>query len=280
MDPRRRGGYPLPMHIRTVVFPLLVACAGARSTAPEPVEPEPPAAPAPAPVPEPELRVSPVSHATFRLEFPDGPTVWIDPVAQDGSVAPLEALGPADVVLVTDIHGDHLDPAGIAAVRTEQTTIIAPAAAAEQLAGSAPDLAVTRLANGESTEAAGITVTAVPMYNLTRGPAEGQLFHEKGRGNGYLLDIGDTRIYVSGDTACTEEMRALTEVDVAFVCMNLPYTMPPEEAAACVTAFAPDVVYPYHYRGTEGLSDLDAFAGPVEAAGIEVRRLDWYPAAE
>jgi L-ascorbate metabolism protein UlaG (beta-lactamase superfamily) len=212
-----------------------------------------------------------VSHATFWLSVADGPVVWVDPVLEAGPLAD----GPkADLVLVTDIHGDHLDPAGIAAVRGEGAQIVAPAAVADQLAAESPAVSgVVRLANGESTEVAGVRIAAVPMYNLVRGPAEGQLFHDRGRGNGYLLDIGDARIYVSGDTECTDEMRALTGVDLALVCMNLPYTMPPEEAAACVTAFHPTTVIPYHHKG----SDLDAFSGPVEAAGIEVRRLEWYP---
>jgi len=111
------------------------------------------------------------------------------------------------------------------------------------------------------------------MYNLTRGPAPGQLYHPKGRGNGYLLTLGGKRVYIAGDTACTPEMRALTNIDVAFLPMNLPYTMPPTEAAACAKAFEPHIVYPYHYRG----SDLKAFADALKGEPIEVRLRDWYP---
>ena len=111
------------------------------------------------------------------------------------------------------------------------------------------------------------------MYNLTRGPGAGKLFHDKGRGDGYVLTFADKRVYLSGDTECTDEMRALKNIDVAFVCMNLPYTMPPTEAAACVKAFRPKVVYPYHYRD----SNLDEFAGPLAADhDIEVRERSWY----
>ena len=125
------------------------------------------------------------------------------------------------------------------------------------------------------------------MYNLVRGPEAGKLFHDKGRGNGYVVTFGDKRVYLSGDTECTPEMKALTEIDVAFVCMNLPYTMTPEEAAGCVAAFDPKVVYPYHY----GESDLTKFSSALAAeqgkdakaegqvahpVASEIRLRDWY----
>ena len=111
------------------------------------------------------------------------------------------------------------------------------------------------------------------MYNLARGPRPGALSHDKGRGNGYVLTLGDKRLYFSGDTACTPEMKALENVDVAFVCMNLPYTMTPAEAAGCVAAFRPRIVYPYHYRG----SDLSKFQeGLADQPGVEVRLREWY----
>jgi L-ascorbate metabolism protein UlaG (beta-lactamase superfamily) len=110
------------------------------------------------------------------------------------------------------------------------------------------------------------------MYNLKRGPSAGKLFHDKGRGNGYILTYGGKRFYFSGDTEGIPEMRALKNIDVAFVCMNLPYTMPPDEAAEAVRAFHPKIVYPYHYRG----SDLSVFEKALAGSGIEVRILDWY----
>ena len=110
------------------------------------------------------------------------------------------------------------------------------------------------------------------MYNLQRGPAAGQLFHDKGRGNGYIVTLGGKRIYIAGDTECTPEMKALKNIDVAFVPMNLPYTMPPSEAADCVKAFKPKIVYPYHYRG----QNLDEFANALKGTGIDVRIRDWY----
>jgi len=137
------------------------------------------------------------------------------------------------MVLVTDVDGDHLDVGMIARLRDEEAVVVGPAAAAGQFVGA------TALANGETAEISGIGIEATPMYNLHRGPEEGQVFHEKGRGNGYLLTVGGKRIYIAGDTACTPEMKALEGIDVAFVPMNLPYTMPPAEAAECVRAFQP-----------------------------------------
>ena len=119
----------------------------------------------------------------------------------------------------------------------------------------------------------GWTIEAIPAYNLKRGPAPGKLFHDKGRGNGYVLTYRGKRFYFSGDTEGVPEMRALKNIDVAFVCMNLPYTMPPEEAADAVQAFHPKIVIPYHYRG----SDLAVFQKGLEGTGIEVRLLEWYP---
>jgi L-ascorbate metabolism protein UlaG (beta-lactamase superfamily) len=126
--------------------------------------------------------------------------------------------------------------------------------------------------NGESTTVLEIGIDAVPMYNLERGPDPGTLYHPKGRGNGYVLTLGETRVYISGDTECTSEMKQLKDIDIAFVCMNLPYTMTPEEAAECVNTFKPGIVYPYHSRG----SDLEAFKNAVTAPEVEVRILDWY----
>ena len=114
---------------------------------------------------------------------------------------------------------------------------------------------------------------AVPMYNLKRGPQQGKLFHDKGRGNGYVLTFGDARVYVSGDTECAPEMKALKDIDVAFVCMNLPYTMPPAEAAECISAFKPKNVYPYHYRGSN-LDELKSALAPEK--DIDVRVRNWY----
>src|SRR5690606_18728617 len=182
----------------------------------------------------------------------------------------------ADLILITDLHGDHYDPKAIDLVKQDSSMFVAPKVVAEKLAEAGTKNDIKTLANGAELTALDIKIRAVAMYNLKRGPEEGKLFHDKGRGNGYLRTFGDKRVYVSGDTECTPEMKALKDIDLAFVCMNLPYTMPPEEAAECVAAFRPKVVYPYHFRG----SNLGGFeAALTDVPGVEVRIRDWYPAA-
>lgn len=211
-----------------------------------------------------DVRIVPVYHGTLRLEI-DGTIVWIDPWSKG------DLSGPkADYVLVTDIHPDHFDPPALEAVKKASTVVVAPAVVAEKEPGAVV------LANGESRDFGKFSVEAVPMYNLQRGPEPGKLYHDKGRGNGYLITVGDKRIYVSGDTECTEEMKALRDVDVAFVSMNLPYTMTPSEAAVCIRAFRPKVVYPYHY-GDSNLAELQAAL--ADEPDIEVRLRSWYGSA-
>ena len=208
-----------------------------------------------------DVKITPISHGSVMLEI-EGRAWHIDP----WSKGDYSSLPKADVILITDIPGDHMDPKAIAAIRKSSTTIVAPAAVAKTVTDA------NVLNNGETTTVHGVEVEAVPMYNLKRGPAPGKLYHDKGRGNGYLLTVGGKRIYFSGDTEAVTEMRALKNIDVAFVCMNLPYTMTPAEAADGVKAFKPKVVYPYHYRG----SDLDVFAAGLKGSGVEVRMRKWY----
>lgn len=139
------------------------------------------------------------------------------------------------------------------------------------------------LKNGETRTIDGVSIQAVAAYNLVRGPAAGQFFHEKGRANAYVLTLGGTRIFFAGDTECVPEIKALTKIDVAFLPMNLPYTMPPEEAAECAKAFKPAIVYAYHYRGMGGPTpeqNQQSFRAAMKGtAGIEVRTPNFYPAA-
>lgn len=210
------------------------------------------------------ITVIPINHATVEFQHA-GKTILVDPTPQ-GSYTGLP--GP-DLILITDVHGDHMDPATVDKVKKQGTTTVVPQAVADKIPG-------TVMKNGEKTTVDSVEIEAVPMYNIQRGPAAGQLFHDKGRGNGYVLTLGGKRIYLSGDTECTPEMKALKDIDVAFVSMNLPYTMPTSEAAECVKAFKPKIVYPYHYRG-QNLQELaDALKG---TAGVEVRIRDWYAPA-
>lgn len=212
-----------------------------------------------------ELEIHPISHATFVIRW-NGKTVYLDPV---GGGELFKSHPKADLVLITDIHGDHLNPETVKAVAVESTTVVAPAAVAAKLTVPA-----RRLANGEKTEVAGMGIEAIPMYNLTPERLER---HVKGRGNGYVLTLGGKRVYVSGDTEDTPEMRALKDIDLAFVCMNLPGTMEVEKAADGVLAFKPKVVCPFHYRGKDGLADVAKFKDLVgKDPSIDVRLLKWY----
>ena len=194
------------------------------------------------------LTIQPITHATLQI-MQGNHVILVDPTVfasydgpyPDGAAPPVnyDGLKPPTVILVTDIHGDHLDPSAIATLKGPRTTVLVPAVPGWQWFEGA-----TPIANGQTRAIDGVSVLAVPMYNLQRGPSAGQLFHTKGRGNGYVIAIGGTRVYVAGDTECTPEMRALKNIDVAFLPMNLPYTMTPAEAAACAKAFTPRIVYP------------------------------------
>lgn len=208
------------------------------------------------------LKITPVTHGSLMLEF-KGKVIHIDPWSRGDYTG----LPKADLILITDIHGDHLDPAQVKKLKKSGTQIVAPQAVAQTVTEAVV------LHNGRKKVVAGLEIEAVPMYNHERGPSPGKLYHDKGRGNGYVLTLGDKSVYISGDTACIPEMKALVDIDIAFVTMNLPYTMPPEEAAECVAAFKPKIVYPYHYRG----SDLNVFTRALEShPDIEVRIRDWY----
>lgn len=211
------------------------------------------------------LKITPLHHATLLLQC-DKLAIYVDPV-HDTSYA---GLPRADLIVITDVHGDHLDLPGIELIRQESTAFVAPPAVAEKLGAAVKNLSV--LKNGDKKALGVVAIEAVPMYNLVRGPKPAERFHDKGRGDGYVLTFGETRVYLSGDTECTPEMKALKNIDVAFVCMNLPYTMPPSEAAVCVNAFRPKIVYPYHYRGSEPAEFQKAITGK----DVEVRIRDWY----
>ncbi|UZO80106.1 MBL fold metallo-hydrolase [Aquimarina sp. ERC-38] len=216
--------------------------------------------------------ITPIEHATTVVEYNDV-VIYIDPT---GGRKAFEGQKKPDMVLITDIHGDHMNIATLDSLDLSDAQVIAPQAVAEKLPASYNSQLII-LNNGESKNLKGITIEAIPMYNLRE---EALKFHNKGRGNGYVLTLGKERVYFSGDTEDIPEMRSLENIDKAFVCMNLPYTMPVEAAADAVLAFKPKRVYPYHYRGTEGLSDVSKFKALVNAGSpdIEVIQWDWYPA--
>lgn len=213
------------------------------------------------------VTVHPIAHASIILETPVG-VIYIDPVGDPALYAEMPA---ADLVLITHHHGDHLNNDTLAAVLGD-APLISNAGAQEKMTGDAAGRAEV-IANGETTTFKDMGVEAIAAYNTT---AERMKFHPQGRDNGYVLTIGDFRIYISADTEGVPEMRALKDIDLAFVCMNLPFTMDVEAAADAVAAFKPKVVYPYHYRGKDGgTQDPAAFAALMSDA-IEVKMAAWY----
>ena len=219
------------------------------------------------------LTVQPITHGSVVLAW-NGKTIYVDPY---GGAEAYAGLAAPDIILITDIHGDHLDPKTLAGLPVGKALMLVPRAVAEQLPAQYK-AQVRILNNGQQLDTLGMRVAAIPMYNL---PETADSRHPKGRGNGYILTLGGKNVYLSGDTEATAEMRALKNIDVAFVCMNLPYTMDVNQAAQGVLAFKPGIVYPYHYRGQDGLSDVAKFQKTVQAANkkIEVRLRNWYPAA-
>jgi L-ascorbate metabolism protein UlaG (beta-lactamase superfamily) len=208
-----------------------------------------------------ELTIQPIQHATFTLQWKQL-KIYVDPA--QGTLK-----GPADMVLITDIHPDHLALANLKKIAKDTTAFVVTPGAAEQLPAEWKSR-TTILTNGQTATVLGIKIEAIAAYNLS---PDRQNYHPKGRGNGYILNIADKRIYISGDTEDTPEVRGLKNIDVAFLCMNLPYTMDPEHAAEAVRAFRPKVVYPYHSKG----SDVQKFKEKVGTdAGVEVRLRDWY----
>jgi len=206
----------------------------------------------------------PVEHSTMVIQTEDT-TIYLDPV---GNKELYKKFSEPDIILLTDIHQDHLSPEMINYLKHEKTVIVGPKAAIEILAGG------EIMNNGESRKYGKVNVEAIPMYNLTK---ERRQYHEKGRGNGYVLTLNRKRVYISGDTEDIKEMRGLKNIDYAFVCMNLPYTMTVDQAASAVLEFRPKVVIPYHYRGNNMFSDINRFKRLVSVdKGIEVRFMQWY----
>jgi L-ascorbate metabolism protein UlaG (beta-lactamase superfamily) len=206
------------------------------------------------------VRITPIQHASLMIQA-GGKVLYIDPAQ-----GKYEGLPQADYIFITDIHADHMAPPLVEKLKKAGTVILAPKAVSERIPGC------TVISNGETRTIGEFKVEAIPMYNM-KPAANGTIYHDKGRGNGYVVTYGGKRFYFSGDTEGTPEMKALKNIDVAFVCMNLPYTMSPEAAAEAVRAFHPAMVYPYHY----GNSDLRVFQKALAGSGIEVRIRDWYP---
>jgi len=214
-----------------------------------------------------KLLVHPVNHGTVAFTF-DGKTIFVDPY---GGADKFSDFNSPDLILITDIHGDHLNSETISGLYTKNTIFVVPQAVADRMGEELQDQIVI-IGNEETTTQLGIEITGVAMYNL---PDDESSRHKKGRGNGYLINFGGTTVYLSGDTEDIPEMRNLENIDIAFVCMNLPYTMDIYQAASAVIEFSPTVMYPYHHRG----QDIQRFKEIMSVGNPEVNVVlkDWYP---
>ncbi|WP_309082951.1 MBL fold metallo-hydrolase [Chelativorans sp.] len=213
-----------------------------------------------------KITIHPISHASFVMTVPDM-VIYVDPV---GGAAAYEGHPAPDLILITHEHGDHFDPETLTAIVADQTRLVTNPAVLEKLPPELKEKA-SAIANGETTAVGDLQIEAIPAYNTTPDRLQ---YHPKGRDNGYILSIDGRRIYIAGDTEDIPEMRALSDIYIAFVPMNLPYTMDADQASSAVAEFKPAFVYPYHYRG----SDPEAFAAKVAEAGGDTKVVlgPWY----
>lgn len=216
------------------------------------------------------LSIQPILHGCLVLSWNDK-TIYVDPY---GGKKAFTGMAAPDLILITDIHGDHLNVETLNAIETSKAKLIVPQAVADQLPEDLKSKALV-LSNGNKVTESGVAISAIPMYNL---PESAESRHTKGRGNGYILNLGGKMVYISGDTEDIPEMRALKNIDIAFICMNQPYTMDINQASSAVLEFKPNIVYPYHYRGQNGLSDVEGFKKLVNGknTSIDVRLRNWY----
>jgi L-ascorbate metabolism protein UlaG (beta-lactamase superfamily) len=209
------------------------------------------------------LTITFIGHGTLMFEFA-GKVIHVDPWTRLANYA---KLPKADIILITHDHPDHLDAAAIQAVRSDKTAVIVSKSCTGEVSGAEV------MKNGDVRTVSSIKIEAVPAYNVVHKRPDGGPFHPKGDGNGYILTFGDKRVYVAGDTENTPEMKALKNIDVAFLPMNLPYTMTPEMAADAAKAFRPRILYPYHTGDTD-LSRLKDLVKDDKDIDLRFRKLN------
>jgi L-ascorbate metabolism protein UlaG (beta-lactamase superfamily) len=208
-----------------------------------------------------DLQITFLGHGTLMFTF-GGEVIHVDPYSK---VADYAQLPKADLILITHGHGDHMDADALAHIRTKDTDVILTAAAARQVQGGLV------MRNGDVREVRGLSIEAVPAYNIVHKRDNGQPFHPKGEGNGYVVTFGDKRVYIAGDTENIPEMKGLEDIYLAFLPMNLPYTMTPDMVADAAQMFEPEIVYPYHYGDTDTAELVKLLRGRQD---IEVRIRD------
>ncbi|KPK74566.1 MAG: metal-dependent hydrolase [Phycisphaerae bacterium SM23_30] len=204
------------------------------------------------------LMITFIGHGTLMFTF-QGKIIHIDPVSSE---ADYTGMPKADMILITHEHGDHLDPKAIENIRKEGTRMVLTKVCADRVAGG------TVMENGDVQTIEGLKIEAVPAYNIVHMRSAGNPYHPKGAGNGYVITFGDKRVYVAGDTENIPEMKKLEEIDIAFLPMNLPYTMAPEMAAEAARVLQPKILYPYHYGETDTSKLVELLK---DTPGIEVR---------
>jgi L-ascorbate metabolism protein UlaG (beta-lactamase superfamily) len=209
-----------------------------------------------------DLEMTFIGHGTLIFAF-GGKIIHVDPVSQYADYA---KLPKADLIFITHEHKDHLDDKAIAPIRTDKTQIVLTETCAKQLSSGIV------MKNGDVRTIEGLKIEAVPAYNLVHLRSPGTPYHPKGIGNGYIITFGDKRVYVAGDTENTPEMKALTGIDVAFLPMNLPYTMTPEMVADAAKAFKPKILYPYHFGETD-TSKLTALLKDAKEIDVRIRKM-------
>ncbi len=209
-----------------------------------------------------DLEITFIGHGSLMMRFA-GKVIDVDPWSR---LADYQTMPRADLILITHEHGDHMDPKALEALRTDSTVVILTRKCAETVKGG------TIMNNGDSRQLLGITVQAVPAYNLEHHRPDGTPFHPKGEGNGYILTFGRTRVYIAGDTENTPEMKSLKNIDVAFLPMNLPYTMTPEMVADAAKAFHPKILYPYHFGDTD-TRKLESLMRDVKGTEVRIRNM-------
>jgi L-ascorbate metabolism protein UlaG (beta-lactamase superfamily) len=209
-----------------------------------------------------DLVITFIGHGSLMFTF-GGQTIQVDPVQQ---YADYRQFPKADLILITHEHRDHLDPKALEILRQADTQVVLPQSGSHEVAGG------LIMNNGEVRTVKGLKIEAVPAYNLIHKRDSGEPFHPKGRGNGYVITFGDKRVYVAGDTENTPEMKALQGIDLAFLPMNLPYTMTPEMVADAAKAFKPKILYPYHFGATD-TSRLTALLQDSPEIEVRIRRM-------
>ncbi|MGD8982985.1 MAG: MBL fold metallo-hydrolase [Desulfobacteraceae bacterium] len=209
-----------------------------------------------------KLEITFIGHGTLMFSF-DGKVIHVDPWTK---LADYSKMPKADIILITHQHRDHLDLSALGFIRTEQTTLVLTEICSSKVKGGLV------MRNGDVKTVGGLEIEAVPAYNLVHMRSPGVPYHPKGEGNGYVITFGDKRVYVAGDTENTPEMKALKDIDVAFLPMNLPYTMTPEMVADAARAFKPRVLYPYHFGQTD-TSELVKLLKDVNDVEVRIRKM-------